>query len=217
MGEPDTCIVPDIVFYLLQKGAHREPKRITTGEIAEGIGVSQQTASRKLIALEQEGAVVRTGGALSLTPKAVSRVRAFVSEVLSSLKGETTIFSGAVASGIGKGAYFVSQKEYVVGFKKQLDFSPFAGTLNVKIEGEDIEKRITLREQKPILVQGFAKGKLSFGKIDCYRCMINGLPGAVIFPEMSVHGLQVIEVISPFNLRKKLSLSDGSNVTVEMV
>jgi len=217
MGEPDTCIVPDIVFYLLQKGAHREPKRITTGEIAEGIGVSQQTASRKLIALEQDGAVVRTGGALSLTPKAVSRVRAFVSEVLSSLKGETTLFSGAVASGIGKGAYFVSQKEYVDGFKKQLDFSPFAGTLNVKIEGEDIEKRITLREQKPILVQGFTKGKLSFGKIDCYRCMINGLPGAVIFPEMSVHGLQVIEVISPFNLRKKLSLSDGSNVTVEMV
>ena len=217
MGEPDTCIVPDIVFYLLQKGAHREPKRITTGEIAEGIGVSQQTASRKLIALEQEGAVVRADGALSLTPKAVSRVRAFVSEVLSSLKGETTLFSGAVASGIGKGAYFVSQKEYVDGFKKQLDFSPFAGTLNVKIEGEDIEKRITLREQKPILVQGFTKGKLSFGKIDCYRCMINGLPGAVIFPEMSVHGLQVIEVISPFNLRKKLSLSDGSNVTVEMV
>ena len=47
--------------------------------------------------------------------------------------------------------------------------------------------------------------------------MISGLPGAVIFPEMSVHGLQVIEVISPFNLRKKLSLSDGSKVTVEMV
>ena len=217
MGEPDTCIVPDIVFYLLQKGAHREPMRITTGEIAEGIGVSQQTASRKLIALEQEGAVVRTGGAISLTPKAVSRVRAFVSEVLGSLKGEATLFSGSVSSGIGKGAHFVSQKEYMDGFKKHLDFSPFAGTLNVKIEGEDIEKRITLREQKPILVPGFTKGKTSFGKIDCYRCVINGLPGAVIFPEMSVHGLQVIEVISPFNLRKKLSLSDGSNVSVEMV
>ena len=217
MGEPDTCIVPDIVFYLLQKGAHREPKRITTGEIAEGIGVSQQTASRKLIALEQEGAVVRTGGAISLTPQAVSRVRAFVSEVLSSLKGEAMLFSGAVASGIGKGAYFVSQKEYVDGFKKNLDFAPFAGTLNVKIEGEGIEKRITLREQTPIRVPGFARGKTSFGKIDCYRCVISGLPCAVIFPEMSVHGLQVLEVISPFNLRKKLSLSDGSKVTVEMV
>jgi riboflavin kinase, archaea type len=217
MGEPDSCIVPDVIFYLLQKGAHREPMRITTGEIAEGIGVSQQTASRKLIALEREGAVVRAGGTISLTPTSVSRVRAFVSEVLESLKGEATIFTGTVSAGIGKGAYFVSQKEYVSGFKKRLDFSPFAGTLNVKIEGEDIEKRITLREQVPILVPGFSRGKTSFGKIDCYRCMINGLPGAVIFPEMSVHGLQVIEVISPFNLRKKLGLSDGSKLTVEMV
>jgi riboflavin kinase len=191
--------------------------RITTGEIAEGIGVSQQTASRKLIALEQEGAVVRMGGAISLTPKAVSRVRAFVSEVLESLKGEAMVFTGAVAAGIGKGAYFVSQKEYSDGFKKHLDFTPFAGTLNVKIEGEDIEKRITLREQAPIRVPGFARGKTSFGKIECYRCMIGGIPGAVIFPEMSVHGLQVLEVISPYNLRKKLSLSDGSKVMVEMV
>ena len=217
MGEPDTCIVPDIIFYLLQKGAHREPMRITTGEIAEGIGVSQQTASRKLIALEREGAVTRSAGAILLTPHAISRVRKFISEVLGSLKGESTLFSGAVSPGIGKGAHFVSQKEYMAGFKKLLDFSPFAGTLNVKIEGEDIEKRITLREQVPILVPGFTKGKATFGKIDCYRCVINGLPGAVIFPEMSVHGLQVIEVISPFNLRKKLSLSDGSKVDVEMV
>ncbi len=217
MGEPDTCIVPDIIFYLLQKGAHREPMRITTGEIAEGIGVSQQTASRKLIALEREGAVTRSAGAILLTPHAISRVRKFISEVLGSLKGESTLFSGAVSPGIGKGAHFVSQKEYMAGFKKLLDFSPFAGTLNVKIEGEDIEKRITLRERAPILVPGFTKGKATFGKIDCYRCVINGLPGAVIFPEMSVHGLQVIEVISPFNLRKKLSLSDGSKVDVEMV
>ncbi|MFA6329035.1 MAG: DUF120 domain-containing protein, partial [Candidatus Micrarchaeia archaeon] len=190
---------------------------ITTGEIAEGIGVSQQTASRKLIALEREGAVVREGGAISLTPKAVSRVRAFVSAILSSLQGEAMSFSGTVSSGIGKGARFVSQKEYMESFKRLLDFFPFAGTLNVKIEGGDIEKRITLREQPPIRVPGFAKGKVSFGKIDCYRCVIGGLPCAVIFPEMSVHGLQVLEVISPFNLRKKLSLSDGSKVSVEMV
>jgi len=217
MGEPDTCIVPDIIFFLLQKGAHREPKRITTSEIADGIGVSQQTASRKLIALEREGAVTRSAGAISLTPLAVSRVRKFVSEVLESLKGSSTSFTGSVVAGIGKGAHFVSQKEYMDGFKRLLDFSPFAGTLNVKIEGEGIEKRITLREQAPIRVPGFSRGKISFGKIDCYRCMINGLPGAVIFPEMSVHGLQVLEVISPFNLRKKLSLSDGSKVNVEIV
>jgi CTP-dependent riboflavin kinase len=39
----------------------------------------------------------------------------------------------------------------------------------------------------------------------------------VVFPENSRHGLQVLEVISPFNLRKKLSLSDGSKLGVEIV
>jgi len=217
MGEPDTCIIPEMVFYLLQKGAHSEPRKITTGQIAGGIGVSQQTASRKLISLEREGIVVRSAGAIMLTPKAVSRVRAFISEVLSSLQGMEIIFSGAVAAGIGEGARFVSQKEYMASFGKLLDFRPFPGTLNVKIGGEDIEKRIMLRERAPIRVPGFVKGRASFGKIDCYRCMVGGLPGAVIFPEMSVHGLQVLEVISPFDLRKKLSLSDGSKVDVEMV
>jgi len=217
MGEPDTCIVPDIVFYLLQKGAHREPKRITTGEIAEGIGVSQQTASRKLIALEQEGAVVREAGAIRLTPQAITRVRKFVSEVLESLKGAEIAFAGSVSAGLGKGAYYVSQKGYQSRFSSTLGFKPFPGTLNVKIGGEDIEKRITLRELPSIEIQGFKSGKDTFGKIACYRCMINGLPGAVVFPENSSHGLQVIEVISPFNLRKKLSLSDGSQVTVEII
>ena len=33
---------------------------------------------------------------------------------------------------------------------------------------------------------------------------------------MSVHGLQVLEIIAPYNLRKKLSLSDGSAVKVEV-
>jgi riboflavin kinase len=217
MGEPDTCIVPDIIFYLLQKGAHREPTRITTGAIAEGIGVSQQTASRKLIALEKEGAVTRSAGAIMLTPKAISRVRRFVSEVLESLKGAPISFSGTVSSGLGRGAYFVSRKGYRQQFLEKLGFPPFAGTLNVKIEGEDIEKRITLREQAPIEIPGFGSGKEKFGKLACYKCVAGGLPGAVVFPENSRHGLQVLEVISPFNLRKKLSLSDGSKLSVEIV
>ena len=216
-GDEGTCMVPDIIFYLLQRGAHREPVKITTGEIAEGIGVSQQTASRKLITLEREGAVERVGGKIILTSKAVSRVREFVAEVLESLKGTSMTFSGSVTVGLGKGAYFVSQKGYMGGFQKKLGFKPFAGTLNIKIDDEDIEKRITLREQAPIEIPGFRKGKESFGKIACYKCVVNGAAGAIVFPENSQHGLSVLEIVSPFNLRKKLNLQDGSRVTVEMV
>jgi riboflavin kinase, archaea type len=215
--EGESCMVPDIIFYLLQRNAHREPKKITTGEIAEGIGVSQQTASRKLISLEREGAVERVGGKIMLTKKAVDRVREFVADVLESLKGVSMSFGGSVTVGLGKGAYFVSQKEYMAAFQKKLGFKPYAGTLNVKIDDEDIEKRITLREQVPIEIPGFRKGGKTFGKIACYKCVVNGAAGAIVFPENSQHGLSVIEVVSPFQLRKKLTLSDGSRVTIELV
>ena len=210
-------MVPDVIFYLLQRGAHREPVKITTGEIAEGIGVSQQTASRKLISLEKEGAVERIGGKIMLTQKAVDRVRGFVSEILESLKGASMSFGGAVTVGLGKGAYFVSQKEYLEGFQKKLGFKPFPGTLNVKIDDEDIEKRITLREQSPLPIPGFKKNGKTFGKIACYKCVVNGVAGAIVFPENSQHGLAVLEIISPFALRKKLNLQDGTRVTIEIV
>jgi len=218
MGDgKETCMVPDIVFYLLTRGAHKEPVRVTTGEIASGIGVSQQTASRKLIALEKEGGVERIGGKIMLTKKAVAKVRNFVSQVLESLKGAQILFGGSPIAGLGQGAFYVSQKGYREGFRKALGFKPFPGTLNIRIDDADIEKRITLREQPPIVVRGFTKGSRTFGTTACYKCVVGGLPGAVVFPEMNAHGLSVLEVVSPFNIRQKLSLTDLSRVEVEIV
>ena len=51
-------MLSEIVFFLLRQGAHREPKRITTNEVAQNISVSQQTASRKLINLEKSGPII---------------------------------------------------------------------------------------------------------------------------------------------------------------
>jgi len=210
-------MISEIVFYLLQKGAHKEEKRITTGEIAEAIGVSQQTASRKLIELENDGQLERVGGKVRLTDKAIVEIRKCVSEVLESLKGTGMVFRGKLVRGLGEGGFFVGQKEYAAQFKKKLGFVPFKGTLNLFIDAEDVEKRLTLRERTPITITGFSKGKRNFGKISAYKCVIGGLPCAIVFPEMSQHGLQTLEVISSFNLRKELKLEDGSFVPVEIV
>ena len=75
-------MISEIELYLLQKGAHKEPKRITTNDIAAETGVSQQTASRKLIELEKGGKIERVGAKLFLTPKAVEGMRKFVREAL---------------------------------------------------------------------------------------------------------------------------------------
>ncbi len=210
-------MISDITFYLLEKGAHIEPKRITTGEVAKQIGVSQQTASRKLLELENQGDIEKVSGKLILTEKAISKVRACVAMALDALEGSGMSFTGTLVQGLGEGAYYLSQGQYTREFKKKLGFKPFAGTLNVSIVPEDIEKRITLRQQKPIAIKGFKKGKRTFGSISAYKCAISGVPCAIVFPERSSHGLHMLEIISKFNLRKKLSLSDGKKVLVEVV
>ena len=210
-------MISDIIFYLLKKGAHREPQRITTGEIAEHIGVSQQTASRKLIELEREGQLDRSGGKVRLTEKALSEIRRMIKEALDAIKGTGIVFSGKVVPGLGEGSFFVGQKEYMQGFRRKLGFVPFKGTLNLFIEGDNVEKRLVLREQEPLEVPGFRKGKRKFGTIAAYKCVTGGLPCALIFPEMSQHGLQMLELVSPVNLRKSLGLADGSVLAVEVM
>ena len=210
-------MISDIIFFLLRKGAHHEPKRITTSEVAESIGVSQQTASRKLIHLEKSGLLQRTGGKVMLTENAISDIRRHLKEMLESLEGVSITFAGSVVQGVGEGAYYLSQKGYSAQFSKRLGFKPFAGTLNVTIADDDIEKRIMLRQQKPMVISGFKKGNRTFGKIEAYRCAVGGIPCAIVFPERSVHGLRVLEIISHIQLRKKLNLTDGSKVTVEVV
>jgi len=207
----------DIIFYLLKKGAHREPVRITTGEIAEQSGISQQTASRKLILLERDGRIVRTNGKIMVTEKAISDARKLLRDVLDSLEGTTLVFSGRVIEGLGEGAFYVRQKKYMEEFNRKICFKPFPGTLNVSIVEDEIEKRLQLREQKPIVVNGFKSAGRTFGKIEAYRCSLGGVPCAIIFPERSIHGLQVLEIIAPCNLRKKLGLSDGGEVKIEVV
>ena len=210
-------MISEVVYYLLSTAAQREPERITTGAGAEAVGIPEQTASRKLITLEKSGDIGRVGGKILLTSKALSEARRCVKEVLDALDGTGISFSGKVVVGLGEGAYYLSQKGYSAQFSRKIGFKPYPGTLNVSIDDDDIEKRLTLRQQTPIEIPGFKKGNRTFGKIDTYRCVLGGIPCAIVFPERSVHGLKVLEIISAFNLRKKLNLSDDSKVSVEVV
>lgn len=210
-------MISEIEFYLLKKGAHKEPKRITTSGIAGETGISQQTASRKLIELERMGRIERVGGKLFLSPKAVSGIWKFVRSTLESLESGSIVFSGRVVVGLGEGAFFLRQRQYVDSFRKKLGFKPFAGTLNIRLDEDSVEKRIMLREVEPIRMPGFRKGNRAFGKIDAYRCVVSGIPCAIVFPERSMHGLHVLEIASSFNLRRKLRLNDGSEVKIEVV
>ncbi len=204
-------MIDEVLAYLVRRGAHLEPAKITTREIAYDLDMSQQTASRKAIELIKSGKIERTPEGMVVTGKALAELKRTVDELQKMLYPELGFeFSGKVVSGLGEGARFMKIQQYKDNIKKQLGFVPYAGTLNVKINPEDVEKRLRLKTHPPIIINGFRLAGKDFGKILCYRCKIRGIQGAIVFPVRSTHGLNVLEMIAPVNLRKELSLTDQS-------
>ena len=201
----------DLLAALLKKGAHLEPLSITTGELAAELGVSQQTASRWLIRLEKQGRVARSKSSVYVKREAFERMKREYLSLQHVFDIELEFeFTGKVVKGLGEGAFFISMPQYAAQIKKKLGFYPYPGTLNVKISPEHVEKRLRLKANPPIVIEGFSKGPRTFGKIFCYRCNIEGILGALVFPARSTHGLNVLELIAPIELRKALGLKDES-------
>lgn len=91
-----------------------------------------------------------------------------------------------------------------------MDFTPYAGTLNLHLSKEMTEKRKQLQAQNGIVVEpekGYCPGVL-------YKATIAATECAVIIPLFPKYPADVLEVISPIYLRGKLGLADGALVTV---
>ncbi len=210
-------MINDIIFLLLKKGGHREPVRMTTSEIAIAINKSQQTASRELIMLEDEGMLERKKSTVKLTEKAVKQAEDVCMALRAALSAAGDIkFSGALVTGLKEGKYYLSQNGYISQVKEKLGFSPFPGTLNIQIAANQIEKRLELRAREGIGINGFESAGREFGPMKAYKCRINHTQAAIVFPERSHHGLNVLEIIAPVNLRSHLKIKDGDTVHCEV-
>jgi riboflavin kinase len=220
---------PHLLFTLLTLAELEEELRgkpVTTYFIAEKLRSSQQTASKRLIELEKLGMInrfkrgegelitVSSEGLKELNFLFMSLKRIFEPSV------EELVFRGKVFTGFGEGAYYVSKNGYLNQFVEKLGFRPYPGTLNVKLEeaGKGVVKsRELLKALKPIVLQGFESDGRSFGPVRCFKATVNGLGECALIEAHRTHyGSDVIEVISPFNLRRRLGLRDGDEVEVRV-
>ena len=209
------------LYKLIEVGAYPDEIIFTTTELAKLLGASQQTASRHLIELEKMGLVHRVklgrresikitaGGVKHLDNMFLTLRRAFDFE-----KAET-VFEGTLFSGMGEGAYYISQSGYRDQFVSKLGFNPYPGTLNLRVRKEDQEE-VRLLEASPfILIEGFTDGNRSFGPAKCFRGTIaEKADGALIVPIRTHYSGDVVELISKEYLRKLLHLKDGDMVKV---
>ena len=212
------------LYKLAEIGAYPGKIVFTTLEVGKRLGFSQQTASRHLIELEKNGLIKRIKlgrkESIQITSKGIDMLRDLyvkLQKILEWIKEEFSI-SGDLFSGLGEGAYYISHEGYRNEFIKKLGFEPFPGTLNLKLSGEEINKKKLIESYQLITIDSFSNGSRSFGTVKCCRVAINDeIKGAIVLALRTHYGDDVLEVIAPFNLRDKLELKEGDKVKITIL
>ena len=193
---------------------------ISSRELAKNLGISQQSASKKILELLENDLITRRLGArtqfIRVTEKGLNLLRKEYTDYqrLFELADYITI-QGVVTSGLGEGKYYVTQKRYMNQFTEKLWFKPYEGTLNIKITGRDLNKYQLLRSLEGIPIEGFEDQGRTFGQGKCFLCDIQGIECAIMMPRRS-HYENVIEILSKHYLRDRLKLKDGDVIEVRI-
>jgi riboflavin kinase len=120
------------------------------------------------------------------------------------------IFKGTVFSGTGEGRKFIDLPWVKRQIEEKLGFTPYSGTLNIRLLKERAKQKKLLENAKRLEVhpeKGYCIGILIKANID-------SLEGAIIIPQVTNYPSDILEVIAPWYLRERLKITDGSEVTV---
>ena len=120
------------------------------------------------------------------------------------------VLKGTVFSGTGEGRKFIDLSWVKQQIQEKLGFTPYSGTLNIRLTKESVKQKKLLENAKQLEVypaKGYCTGKLIKAQIDSLQC-------AIIIPQVPNYPSDVLEVIAPWYLRERLKIIDGSEVTV---
>jgi riboflavin kinase len=214
-----------ILLKLAELGAHRRTTKISTEYLADKLSFSQQTASRNLIELERTKLISRQitpeGSLIKITSKGLetlTKLQSSLQRIIEVVHPSILTLEGTVFTGLGEGAYYISKNFYKKQFIKKLGFDPYPGTLNLKLSKDyDLETRKDLDAYPAIEVKGFTSENRTFGLVKCYQVRINGkINGALVFALRGHYDISVLEIVAPVCLRKKLNLTEGQKVKIEV-
>jgi len=218
-------LIPTLVE-LVKLRAHLGFVPLSTEQLAEKLGQSQQSASQHLQQLETLGYVERRRSgprfAVKLTDAGQDIVRTYYSGLKVALDGkrkEGMSFVGKVFQGLGEGAYYIGLEGYKIQFAKALEFDPYPGTLNLKLESTmQVEQKKQLRGFDGLRIEGFQRDGRTYGGARCYRATVGkvNLQGAVLVIDRTHYDDSVLEIISPHFLRGALGLKNGDQLDVNV-
>ena len=82
-----------------------------------------------------------------------------------------------------------------------------------KLGGDKTEQEF-INSLNPVAINGFETKDRTFGKLTVYKIKIKNINGAIIIPERSRHEEEIMEIIAPYELKKKLGLKDNSKLKI---
>ena len=221
-----TMITPDIWFTLYslsKKGAIHTKTILTTRELGEMMGISQQTASRRISFCVDEGLITRIHTAEGMLLQVTDKGRQELIRIMTSLEiaftppQDEVIIEGSISTGIGEGAYYIDV--YSSRLRNALGFKPHLGTLNVKVTDDDSRKAVSrMKNSPPLVLPGFRHKDRTFGDVICYRVKINDeIEGAVVIAQRTHHNEDILEIVAPVDIRDALNLDDDDKIKLTLV
>ncbi len=122
---------------------------------------------------------------------------------------------GTIFSGKKNGARFIKLPWVKKQIEEKIGFAPHPGTLNMRLSEDDAAKlRDILKKAKPVYIkpmEGFCRGR-------CFKAqLINEHECAIIIPDIIEYPENVIEIVAPEDLRRKLQLEDNDTIDVRIL
>lgn len=125
------------------------------------------------------------------------------------------VLHAIVRPGAGEGARFMSLAWVRAAVRDAVGFDPYPGTLNVELSAgaaldrwRDVRARSGIRLRQPPTAP--------CGGVAVPVVVASTVAGAVIVPDVTRYGDDVLEVIAAVHLRERLGLADGDVVTLTL-
>jgi riboflavin kinase len=119
---------------------------------------------------------------------------------------------GVVMAGLGQAGSFMGLPWVADGVRRLVGFTPYPGTLNVRLDPDTVDAWRQIRERDGLVLSPPA-GQPCGARL--FPVTLGpGVEAAVIVPDVTRHGDDVLEVVAPTALRRRLGLADGGAITL---
>ena len=118
--------------------------------------------------------------------------------------------AGRVFTGQGEGRKYVELEWVKQQVKEKLGFDPYPGTLNLRLNEENVKHRVLLERGAELRLchsQGYCTGLM-------FKAALDGMACGVVIPQVEDYPDDVLEVVASVNLKQKLRLRDDDLATV---